>query len=190
MADYVGTLSLEPSLQKLLNAYADFGIISKYVKYGLQDFITVDLDPATQDNLSNRILKRRTGALAQSVKWMARKTRGKGTYTLTASSGTPYGALLEHGGVIKPKKKYLTIPLPAAKTAAGVTKKSAREWENTFFHRSKAGRLVLLQSKGKKVVPLFLLVKQVKIPAFQWAFRSFDRVSYQLIDRISDRMPV
>jgi hypothetical protein len=69
-------------------------------------------------------------------------------------------------------------------------KKPAREWDDTFFHRSKAGNLVLLQSRGDKVVPLFLLVKQVKIPAFHWAFRSFEETQHLISERIAARLPV
>jgi hypothetical protein len=80
---------------------------------------------------------------------------------------------------IKPVgKKYLTIPLPAAMTKAGVLRGSAQSgtWGETFFARSKKGNLILfgkrVAQKGAhageargKVVPLFVLKKQVQIKA-------------------------
>jgi hypothetical protein len=80
---------------------------------------------------------------------------------------------------IRPMRgKWLTIPLDAAKTKAGVARGSARSgmWGETFIAKSKQGNLILfgkkVAQKGKhageargNVVPLFLLVKQVKIRA-------------------------
>jgi hypothetical protein len=90
---------------------------------------------------------------------------------------------------IKPKKgKYLTIPLDAAKTPAGVARGSAMfgPWGDTFVAKTKSGNLIIFGRKkmykdvkvggtrvkglsvmkmGRDVVPLFLLKKEVKIPA-------------------------
>jgi hypothetical protein len=116
------------------------------------------------------------------------------------SFGTIYGRV--HVGpkgqvtTITPKRrKYLTIPLPAAMTRAGVSRgalapglSSAQlsawgpmaaemtPYGNTFVAKSKKGNLIvfgnLRYAKGKRVgelrsqiVPLFLLVKSVKIKA-------------------------
>jgi len=99
------------------------------------------------------------------------------------SFGTIYGRV--HVGpkgqvtTITPKKgKYLTIPLSAAMTGAGVAKGTAKggPWGKTFVAKSAAGNLIIFgQSKvmkGKRtgefksqVIPLFLLRKQVKIKA-------------------------
>lgn len=72
--------------------------------------------------------------------------------------------------------QWLTIPLDAAKTPAGVPRGSARNgpWGATFFARSKRGNLILFGrrtvQKGKHagetrgdIVPLFLLVKQIRV---------------------------
>lgn len=109
------------------------------------------------------------------------------------SFGTIYGRV--HIGpkgqttTITPKKgKYLTIPLPAAMTKAGVGKGSAMfgPWTNTFVRKSKAGNLIMFgqmtsYSKVKvggvavkglairnirgQAIPLFLLLKSVKVKA-------------------------
>ena len=80
---------------------------------------------------------------------------------------------------IRPKtRKYLTIPTEFAKTPAGVAKGSARSsvFRDTFVAMSKRGNLFIFgrvgvqrgaragQARGK-IVPLFLLVKKVEIPA-------------------------
>jgi hypothetical protein len=74
------------------------------------------------------------------------------------------------------RAKWLTIPLPAAMTKAGVPRGAAQSgmWGETFFARSKKGNLILfgkrVAQKGAHageargdVVPLFVLKKQVQI---------------------------
>jgi hypothetical protein len=122
----------------------------------------------------------RTGALRSSVKSMP-VTERPGLIESGVGFGTAYAR--PHVGprgqvtTIRPMTaKYLTIPLPAATTKAGVLRGSARSgmWGETFFAKSKKGNLILfgkrVAQKGAhageargNVVPLFLLVKQVKI---------------------------
>lgn len=80
---------------------------------------------------------------------------------------------------ITPKKgKFLTIPLPAALKPSGDLRGPARSdmWGETFIAKSKKGNLIIFGRarimKGKRagelrgqVVPLFLLVKKVTVPA-------------------------
>ena len=102
--------------------------------------------------------------------------------TGTMKNDVPYAAIHEHGGTIRPTKaKFLTIPLEAAKTAAGVARGGARFFENTFFMRSKAGNLFLMQRDGNEVRPLFLLKKEVYIPPRLGFYRAFDRQMPELI---------
>ncbi len=123
---------------------------------------------------------RRTGHLSRHI---AGDVRGRDLKTLALRSyihGTPYARILEHGGVIRPKTaKWLTVPLKAAKTKAGVARASARHFEGTFFRRSKAGNLILWGlplPSSKEPVPLFVLKKQVKIPPLLGFFKVFDRM--------------
>jgi hypothetical protein len=80
--------------------------------------------------------------------------------------------------IIPKRGKYLAIPLGAAKSAAGVSKGSVREgpWGATFVRKTKKGALIIFGrqeiTKGyrmgmlrSKIVPLFLLLKSVSIPA-------------------------
>jgi hypothetical protein len=127
-------------------------------------------------------LRVRSGRLRASVipmKTEIKEDRAEGGI----SFGTVYSRV--HVGpkgqttLIAPKKvKFLTIPLPAAMTKAGVVKGPARsaQWGDTFVRKSKAGNLIIFGKKrimkGKKegelrgeVIPLFLLVKNVKVKA-------------------------
>jgi hypothetical protein len=68
---------------------------------------------------------------------------------------------------IRPKRaRYLTVPLEAAKTGAGVARGRARDFEDTFVARSRAGNLIIFQRQGDgTIAPLFLLLPEVTIPA-------------------------
>lgn len=68
---------------------------------------------------------------------------------------------------IRPRAaRYLTVPLDAVKTAAGVARGRARDFEDTFVQRSRAGNLIIFQRQGDgQITPLFLLLPEVTIPA-------------------------
>jgi len=125
-------------------------------------------------NVSGRILNRRTGHLAQSIGAKIEKDGADWVGTVGSGYGRyqrlPYAEIHETGGVITPKHaKYLTIPLKAALTPAGVPKRgSARDWQNTCVGKSKAGDLIIFQktgAKGSRLIPLYGLKKSVTIPA-------------------------
>jgi phage gpG-like protein len=80
-------------------------------------------------------------------------------------SGVVYARIHEQGGVVTPKRaKALTVPLPGAMTASGVVRGDARSFSDTFLLKRKGKDPVIMQRKGKNVVPLFVLKKRVKIP--------------------------
>lgn len=151
-------------------------------------WIDYALDPRTQDALSNEVLRRRTGHLAGSAKWQLER-RGRGVALVLRSA--VYGPIHEFGGTITPKRaQWLTVPLPAAMTPAGVVKGRARDFPSTFVARSRAGNLIIFQrGVGGGVTPLFVLKKKVTIPARRWASISveesldgLDRIVQQVID--------
>lgn len=126
------------------------------------------------------MLQNRSGALRRSL---GMRTSGQrlGDLRMRAfSAGVPYADIQEFGGTVQSSRAngYLTIPLEPMKTAAGVTRLSARaliqrdklkeDGGKLFFYRSKAGNLFLAREKGrakaKKVENLFLLKRQVTIP--------------------------
>jgi hypothetical protein len=64
--------------------------------------------------------------------------------------------------VITPKTaQFLTIPLGAARAAAGASRGSARDFPNTFIAKG----MIFQKQQGGKIVPLFLLRRQVTVPA-------------------------
>jgi len=135
-------------------------------------------------------LRVRSGRLRASVRALPSVIMGE-VVKGGVGIGTVYGRV--HVGpvgqetIIRPKtKKWLTIPLKAAMTPAGVGRGSAMSgvWGDTFFKKvhyiggsalmlfgrrmswSKSGRSGGSMGKTRgQAVPLFLLVKQVKIPS-------------------------
>lgn len=133
-------------------------------------------DKKIKDNATTE-LKVRTGALRRSI---ISVVSGNDLDTLQASVGSAskvggvelvYAPIHEYGGTIKAKKAYkkipggpyLNIPMPANKTAAGVTRLQAREVfaQGGRVIKTKNGKYgVLLEGQM-----LFILKKQVVIPA-------------------------
>jgi len=63
-------------------------------------------------------------------------------------------------------KPWLKIPLDAAKTPAGNIKSrfsGKGKTPGTFIRKSKAGNLIIFGTRGKKLIPLFVLKESVKI---------------------------
>lgn len=135
-------------------------------------------------------IRRRSGHLADSMRPIAPIKATESYIEGGITFGKVYAKV--HIGprgqitTIKPKeKKYLTIPLPAMQTNAGITKATAAELKegkaglpfgHTFIKRSKAGNLIIFGTqritKGANlgeyrggITPLFILKKQVKIKA-------------------------
>lgn len=116
-----------------------------------------------------RALAMRTGAGLASIKQSItiRDTGGgSGDRVIEGSISTGLLTVHETGVTITAKRsQYLTIPLRAALDGRGVPlRSSAREWQNTFVARSKAGNLIIFQKDGKNVTPLYLLKSSVYIP--------------------------
>lgn len=126
-------------------------------------------------------LKRRSGYLSRSVGSVVVQEEGElvgivGSGVRTGNR-VAYADIHERGGVIKPKRgKYLTIPIGKSVTKAGQGKFSARDimggftnYDETAVFKSKKGNLIYWGvrklKKGVKLDPLFVLVRQVKIPA-------------------------
>lgn len=127
-------------------------------------------------------LRRRSGHLSRSLQAQPVETKGtqvEGRITIgTAYSRVHIGPKGQITKIQPKNKKWLTIPLEAAQTKAGVLKGSALSgiWGNTFFATSKKGNLILfgkrVLQKGPNIgqttgniMPLFVLKKEVKIPS-------------------------
>ncbi len=116
-------------------------------------------------------LSRRSGDLIASIR---KSVKVSGVFTATGGEvrgviGSPlvYARAQEFGATITPKRaRWLTVPLPAAMDSRGVMKlPKARDYPRTFVAKSRRGNLIIFQKRGgKKIVPLFVLKKRVKIP--------------------------
>lgn len=111
-------------------------------------------------------LSRRSGEAMDSLKKGVRVTSGVAGVE-GSMSGAFYLTIHEYGGTIRATRaQYLTIPLREALNSNGTPKKrSAREWNNTFVGQSKKGNLIIFQKRGRLIVPLYVLKKEVKIKA-------------------------
>lgn len=139
---------------------------------------TEDLSgPTTKRSVSARSGKLRANLKAKRAHVVA------GSIVAGVNAGTAYAGV--HIGkrgrktTIRPKNaRYLTIPLEAAKTKAGVARGSARSgmFGDTFIMKSKSGNLLIMgkrrYQKGAKagqthgnLAPLFVLKKRVVVRA-------------------------
>ena len=119
-------------------------------------------------NLSDKTLNVRTGRLRNSINVSVQQS-GKKTFGIIAAggSGVTYARIHEQGGVVTPvRRKWLTIPTEFAKTGVGAVRGNARSFKDTFFLPKGKGRKspLIMQKRGNKVVPIFVLKKEVKIP--------------------------
>ena len=131
--------------------------------------LAVKMDKQAKKHLTGgRPLHVRSGRLRQSVRFGIRPGRGRvDAFVKAGSSRVPYAKSHETGepAIIKPKGKYLRIPLPPALTAAGVDRnqRSIRGDSNfRFLHKDWYGgrnHLIVQASTG---VPWYVLVKSVK----------------------------
>ena len=139
-----------------------------------EDYLTGGTGPAR--------LAVRTGNLRSSTRELPVTDRGDSIES-GVGFGTSYAQV--HVGpkgqvtTIRAKKgKFLAIPLRAARTPAGVGRGAPRSgvFGETFIRRTEAGKLMIFgrrvvqrgQNAGATrggIVPLFLLVKQVAVPA-------------------------
>lgn len=162
-------------------------VAAKSVRTGLREFESRFVREHLSGPGSDSTLKRRSGTLAKSLHVEVRKTSPT---QVTGSiffqgGGAVYAPTHEFGATIRAKnRKYLTIPLPAALTPAGVPKGKARDFREAFF-RVVRGNLFLVQRVGRDTVPLFLLKESVKIPPrlkFRESFRAFEPQILRRVD--------
>lgn len=109
----------------------------------------------------------RTGLLRNSTTARAEfDARSGGVDSLIRiRANVPYASTHEYGATITPKAgRYLAIPLPAAKTAAGVSRGSPRMFPDLFFVISSRGNPLLARRDGDGIVPMFALKERVTVP--------------------------
>ena len=157
------------TLAKKINETRSLVSDARLLEEAFEEWALYELDPEIQDVLSNRILKRRTGTLARSTFFKdLRATKSQVSVRVVT---TVYGPVHEYGAVIRPRRRtWLTVPLPAAQTPAGVTRYSARDYPGAFLLKTRTGKLFIAKrgSRKGKLDFLFVLKKEVKIPARKW----------------------
>lgn len=122
----------------------------------------------------------RSGRLRASISGAVRATPDGAEVSVRAGHGATvtYARAQEEGASIRPRGRYLAIPLPAARTAAGVTRGrfvrpgGLRSVPGLFVVRGRSGRLLLCERKtGGGIRPLFVLHPgPIRIPA-TWFLR-------------------
>lgn len=117
-----------------------------------------------QDN-PHSTLHNRTGALRNSMHHRLVGTK-LADLRLNMWSDSPYAALQEYGGVIKPRSaKYLAIPIDDNLTAAGAPRfRSPRNVPDGRFLETSDGKLFFVQDTDDDVKFMFALRKKVDIP--------------------------
>lgn len=174
------------SLERMLKKWGVKSVI-RATKKVLTLHSVILVSELRQDYLSGpttpRSVSARSGKLRQNIKVKRAVLVSQTTIQAGVTAGTAYAGV--HIGkrgkrtTIRPKNaQYLTIPLDAAKTKAGVARGSARSgvFGKTFVMKSKKGNLLIMgqrvRQSGKsagetfgKVVPLFVLKKKVVVKA-------------------------
>jgi hypothetical protein len=116
--------------------------------------------------IRGKFLNVRSGHLWRNLDSIIRKRKNKVSAETGTGVGTKrevkYARILDEGGTIKAiNAKFLTIPFKGVKG-------EARDFDDTFFLRSKAGNLLLVQKTTTGFRPLFTLKESVEIPAKEW----------------------
>jgi hypothetical protein len=100
----------------------------------------------------------------------------------------PYAAIHEYGGIIRPvRRKWLAIPLPIARTAAGVSRyQTPRDVPGLRFMLSRRGNALLVDKKG---VPWYILKKSVSIPRRPYLLPALLKAGADLQKQLSKDIP-
>lgn len=184
------------ALQEIKTRFGTEALKSRVFRRALDAWGAIALDGEIQKQLANKALARRTGGLANAT-FVKTNLKGEaGSLAVEIQSNVPYARIQETGGTIRAKDKLLSIPLPRALTKAGVLRNTAAELRakgNTFVQRSRAGNLLIFQRGKKKsrtsaaeLIPLFVLKREVVIPASHWATISTDEALPALAGFIRD----
>lgn len=117
-------------------------------------------------------------------------------------STSPYARLQEHGGTVRPRQaQFLAIPMPGtALTPSGKPRffsplRRSLAGRQTFVQTSKKGSKILFERRGEKLIPLFVLKRQTRVPgrlgvAEEWAnyLPRFDEDTANDIQACLDRL--
>lgn len=144
------------------------------------------IEDKLKQNTSGPILKVRSGRLRNSIGsfTFGRDKELVGRVGSGVRTGEPvkYASILERGGVITAKNgKMLAIPIGAALTPAGVERFRPNDIRGRSFIMRKNGRAIIFLKQGKRALPVFVLKRSVKIPAFHYLSRSLAQSQSQAL---------
>ena len=139
---------------------------------------------------TDRTLSRRSGGMIASIRESVTVSGDRLADIEGGIGGAPYLRTHEHGATIRPKKaKYLAIPLPEALNPDGTPRvASPRQWKNTFVARSRNGNLLIFQKRGRHIVPLYVLKREVRIRPRLGLGDTLRAGLPYFVDRAMDRM--
>jgi len=129
--------------------------------------------------LSGDVLKRQTGRLEGSSDVDVETHGLKISYGGRGKAGdiVRYALIHHQGGVIRPEKaKALTIPFPGgpADVSMGRTPRRASDFKDTFVAKG-----IIFQKIGEdEIQPVFILKKQVTLPARPYAYIEDSDIDY------------
>lgn len=139
------------------------------------------------------ILRVRSGRLRASIRSLVEPSPEGGLdLKLSAGGGREggsseviYARIHELGGTIRPvKRKFLAIPLPPARTAAGVARyKTPRDVPGLALVQSLKGQYLLVKSDTGE--PWYVLRKRVDIPARPYLRPALEEASAELVPRLA-----
>jgi phage gpG-like protein len=111
-------------------------------------------------NVDSSLSRNSTGNLRSAVESGVMEEGGQLVgFVRVDEKKAPYASAHEFGAVIRPRRaRYLAVPLP------GTPRKPARAFPNTFV-RMVNEKLFLFQKEGSGLRALFVLMKEVRIPA-------------------------
>ena len=142
--------------------------MKRHVHAGIGDALNVFRGKLIEERMRGQGVQTRTAALQRSFGIVF-----PDPLTGVLITDSKYYRVQEYGGTIRSNRAggFLAIPLPAAKTPAGVSRYPSPLRQSlkiafpqgTFVRKSKGGNLILFGVKGKasKLIPLFLLREQV-----------------------------
>lgn len=133
-------------------------------------------------------LFRRTGSGIEGIR---DQVLGRNIETLRGVLTVPFPlSVHERGATIRARRvRFLTIPLEAALDSRGVPiRPRARDWPNTFVQRSRRGNLLIFQRRGGGIVPLYLLKREVRLPARLGVQDTFRAGTDFFVDQAIERM--
>ena len=117
---------------------------------------------------------RRSGELARSIEV---KATSEGS---ALSFPAKYG-ILDKGGVIRAKTRFMTIPISAAVAARG----TARQDPGLFVITTRDGRKFLASRQSRRNIEIrWRLIESVRVAAVGWPSRALDASTAQTVEAV------